>query len=871
MPSVGPTTAAGVISGLDGTPDEALTDLIEQAEPDVQRAPTEAVARLSTVAAECDRRGLDLLAGRSRYLLARALVYLGRLGDALVEIDRAREHFIAGGRPVDALRTALGQMHVLDDLGRQLDALAVGERVLSDLGGVGGTDDTDAVALYIHAAVLENMGVSCGYLGRAEPAMGFFARAEAAYRELSDREGEIRCRANVGVELTELGRGAEAVVLLNQAREAFLNSDDRVSAARCCAYAARACLQCGELGTALRHTDEAAELLIGQELTTEYARIELVRADAIASLNMVDDAIALYTELEGRFDEAGLARDAAHARIGRGQLLLSSGQVTAARPTLVEAAALVDPATEPSLAAIALIGVSYTDDSDDRARLHAEAALAAVTGRQRPAEELSALIRLLELSGPDERAELLERASALLADDTLPHLAWRLHLEQARIARRSADDVAALGWLEMADGIIERLRGSVADERWRAPFMRSRRSVHADTVSLLLDRGEIDSAFERTQRARARTLVEHVNGQGPILSPRTPDPAVAELTYEVIDDEILAFLRCRGEVTVHRNLSSVGRIMALLGRLEAQWRRFENRALAARMEELSLAATLDLLQQLHVELLGRLAGALDDQAIVVSPVGPLVNVPFAALHDGRRHLIEKHTIGVVPSTLAPVRPATPLGPDATRLILSVPDASAPLIDDETDAILALGATTARRGDDATADALRRLGPEHDVVHIACHGITRRGAPQLSALRLADGWLTADEVAGFRLSGQLVVLSACSTGHQQMVGGADEVAGLPRAFLAAGASGVIVNHWRVDDEASAALMSDLHRRMLTADPLNALRGAQLDLLAFRPHPYLWAPAFGYGIASQVRLSAAPTPLDSPSVHTERQPR
>jgi CHAT domain-containing protein len=179
-------------------------------------------------------------------------------------------------------------------------------------------------------------------------------------------------------------------------------------------------------------------------------------------------------------------------------------------------------------------------------------------------------------------------------------------------------------------------------------------------------------------------------------------------------------------------------------------------------------------------------------------------------------------------------------------VIGVADALAPRIIDEAHSVAETGHGTLLLDGAATADALRTLGPDHDVVHVACHGVNRPDSPQLSALRLGDGWLTAQDIADMPFDGQLVILSGCSTGRQHAIGGADdEVVGLPRAFLRAGASGVIVNHWPVDDAAAVEVMAGFHRRLTETDPLSALRDAQLDALAINPDPYLWAPAFGYG--------------------------
>ncbi len=110
------------------------------------------------------------------------------------------------------------------------------------------------------------------------------------------------------------------------------------------------------------------------------------------------------------------------------------------------------------------------------------------------------------------------------------------------------------------------------------------------------------------------------------------------------------------------------------------------------------------------------------------------------------------------------------------------------------------------------------------------GANRPSADVDTSTRDDLGILTAEAIAGLPLQDlELVVLSACETGLG-MVGGGEGVFGLQRAFHLAGAHNVVASLWKVDDEATAALMAIFYDQLWRQHkpPIEALRLAQLTL-------------------------------------------
>lgn len=70
---------------------------------------------------------------------------------------------------------------------------------------------------------------------------------------------------------------------------------------------------------------------------------------------------------------------------------------------------------------------------------------------------------------------------------------------------------------------------------------------------------------------------------------------------------------------------------------------------------------------------------------------------------------------------------------------------------------------------------------------------------------------------------------------------DELIGLARGFLSAGAPSIVLSLWTVDDESATELMTRFYESLLTSgSPAKALRVAQVKMLKEQPHPFFWSP-------------------------------
>jgi CHAT domain len=137
-----------------------------------------------------------------------------------------------------------------------------------------------------------------------------------------------------------------------------------------------------------------------------------------------------------------------------------------------------------------------------------------------------------------------------------------------------------------------------------------------------------------------------------------------------------------------------------------------------------------------------------------------------------------------------------------------------------------------------ASLIAQLG-QYGTWHFAAHGSFDWSQPTRSGVLLRGGRRTSDQVRltirdvvtqARRAPPRLVVLSACETGLVGLEDNPDAFIGLPAAFLASGARGVVATLWPVNDVATALLVGRFYYAMQRegATPPAALRRAQLWL-------------------------------------------
>jgi CHAT domain-containing protein len=345
---------------------------------------------------------------------------------------------------------------------------------------------------------------------------------------------------------------------------------------------------------------------------------------------------------------------------------------------------------------------------------------------------------------------------------------------------------------------------------------------------------ELPESEESAAHGPAMRSLEAIRGSLPA------DAALVE--YFSLKDQFIAAVVTRDGLKIVP-LTPVSRVVKLLRMLHFQMSKFKLGAEYTQTFEKSMLGVVQAhLRELHEEIFAPVRAQLNARHLIIVPHGMLHYLPFHALLDDTGYLIDSFTISYAPSASVFVH----CQEKATHamggsLVLGIPDARAPLILDEVravaqivpDAELLLGA-------EANQAALREKGRRSRVIHIATHGKFRQDNPMFSGIRLGDAYLNLYDLYQLKFDAELVTLSGCATGMNVVTSG-DELLGLIRGLLYAGAHSLLLTLWDVHDQSAADFMASFYRRFQGGEgKAAALRGSMIELRERYPHPYHWAP-------------------------------
>jgi tetratricopeptide (TPR) repeat protein len=776
-----------------------------------------------------------------------------RFADALAMYAECQRHFLQAGNPVGAAQSAVNQARALSSLDRFSEALALLRQ----------------------------------------------ARATFAARQKWDPLA--RADMNLGTLFLWMGRYHEAWESYNRAWEGFRQQGNEMETAIVGLYRAQVSLDLNLFPEALEAAQHARQVCERLEMARYVAVAEFCQGRACRGLGRSTEALALLARARQFFaSPAGAATWAAIIDLEQAALLRETGQPAEALRALMTASdvfsghrhtirlaqtqlmlaecrrdlgehesarrlyrAILDLPSQPSLAYRAHYGLGQVEE----ARQHLGAARRHYRAAVRQIESIRRGLRVDEF-----KASFLDDKLAVY------QAAVRLSLAQNDLTGafdmvERAKSSALLDWLarslEIKSGegeatdpqAWERLRQLKEAWAWHYSRLEKPPTESAENGLRAASPGDDHWKALRQVEASFSQALRHIQGHRLAfltLEASIPWEAVARwlgpddllVEYFCLGDDLLAFLIDIQGLRVVKNFPySLREIRRSAGVLDLALKRLRG------LSPTYIQEVLEPLARRHLRWLYQaLVAPLEigeRQKIIFLPDNVLHYLPFQALYDGERYLVERCELQYAPSASVLAHCCTARAgrvfDDSRRpaLILGYSNAGQlqHVLDEVRTVAAALPAARLFEEAEATLAHLRQHCADSRLVHIASHATFRADNPLFSSIQMADEPLNVIDLYHLDLPALLVTLSACETGVNQLKGG--DLFGLARGCLYAGAPSVVVSLWQVDDASTAALMQAFYRRLQGGNRLGgALRAAQLDFLQSegRPtrHPHYWAP-------------------------------
>jgi CHAT domain-containing protein/tetratricopeptide (TPR) repeat protein len=691
------------------------------------------------------------------------------------------------------------------------------------------------------ADVLDNLGMSYAFVGDVPQALNKFRDALDIRKRLNQPKGWAMTLSNIGYAYTLLGDNEEALKQLAAALPFSEQSHDRRFEAYTLVRIGMAYVSLNEPRKALEKYENALAIQQGAEL-------EDLRGQAI-TLDKIGEVLALSGEAAKALEKYGRALglwDEVSDRQGRALTLYGIARVERQRVNLREAAARV----EEAMAIVELLRtkmtsrqlrMTYFAAKQDYYALDVDVRML-LYERTRSEADMEAA---LSASERGRGRNLLDSLGGALADVRLKAAPQLAELKQPR-------PLDARGARQLLDPDTLLLEYALGDERSYL-WVLTRDRIDAYTLP---GRAEI----EKTAWQLRESLAAYEGARR--------------------GEESLQYMRRRNEATaqLRGQASDLGQM--LLGQV------------ASRLGDKRLIVVADgALQYIPFEMLlvtdATQRGQVQSSASAYSPLilkNEVLYEPSASVLALLRSTPRRMGLKTVAVLADPVFDASdervrvavggssasakpqPWLKDLSRSLRDVGDASAGTNGfklerlrysaEEADIIVAAATRgTAMKATGFTASratATSQTLKQYNIVHFATHGILNDEHPEFSGLILSmvnekgepeDGYLRLRDIYNLELPVDLVVLSACRTGVGKQVRG-EGLMSLTRGFMHAGTSKVVASLWKVDDEATAALMKRFYHNLLEKKmpPAAALRQAKLEMMDAREQwraPYYWA--------------------------------
>lgn len=698
--------------------------------------------------------------------------------------------------------------------------------------------------LLTEAEIEASMGNLALFRGRYDEALRYLELSRRKYEELDMPHQTAVAGLEIADIYRELNLTREALDIYGEVSEKFARLKLQGEEARARANLGRAAAAVGDTAAARRSLKRSARLYELEKNRTGAGATRLVQASLELTQDNPAKALAIIRESEKLLARSESQRYKPALKLLKAEALGRTGQRMRAEKLLADTAKEAEGQEQPHivLAALNSLGKLARDAGDTgEAKKYFKRAVELTERLRAPlaAEEF----RMAFLAN---KLEPFENLASIYVEEKRYRDAF-LFTEKAR--SRALAEILASGQEAIPENISPVAAEALSNLREELNWFYSRlsRAAEGETAGLQekIRRKEKEIAAlmrqaESTRKSRGKTLRRALDLK---LLQNQLGNEWSLIEFVELGGVFGAFVVGGGKIRFAGGLAGSEEVMQLLEGLQFQFGALRYGPKLPEKFAADLKNRADAyLQKLYDLLIRPLELFTGGRGLVIVPAGPLYYVPFHALHNGAEYLVESREVVYSPSAAVwQALREKPRRKPKNALLMGFADEAIPQVKREIDTLRKiLPAPVTFTGKNATFAAYTKNAPRFDLLHLACHGQFRPENPLFSSLHLADGWVTVRDICAQKLTAGLVTLSACETGMNKIFAG-DEILGLARGFLSAGASSLVLSLWTVSDEATARLMKSFYENLQRGGTVSAsLRIAQIGFIKRGEHPYLWSP-------------------------------
>ena len=808
------------------------------------------------------------------------LMYLGHYDQAFSNAERARVIFKAQGDKLRLARLDVNLGNVLNRQDRFDDALVLyrrAEPILESFAAysdqaivlmniavctIGLFDFPSAVAAYSRARELCNtqqiplLAAQADYnIAYLYYLRGEYARAITLYRDsrtfcasAGDAYHAALCDLDQSEMYLDLNLADEAERLAWQAFAGFEELGLGYEAAKSMAFLGVASIQKGNLTQALQFLEKAQERFITQQNAVWPALLDLYRAVCYFREDRLFEARRNTDRALTFFSHSRLPGKAVIAQLLRATLHLKSGEHVEARYWVDTARYTAEKSKSLSLRYLCDYVLGTVQEAsgaieDAHASYQRSRKALETLPRRHSHEELK--IPFLEDKSAIYQAILFTASSAsanqneLLNDESTFNLVEKVktcQIADTHLVRYGRDENAPE---EKHSPIAQRVASMREEMNWL--------HKRIDVEELRPDRKQENLEILRQKASQQEALLIHTldelkaSGQDHIVSQSINTAPLADffkvlpanatfLEYFEVRDILYVCALNRDSVETVA-LTPCARAKRLVQTLRQQFVRFKNEN-DSPAPLVTREAPLDVLKQLYAELIAPVRAFLQGEQLIVATHDFLQHLPFHALHNGARYLIDEFAVSYAPSaSIYCSRFRKNALPQSRSLIVELTSSNADHNEAESSVIATLLPNAELlSAKSVTLEELNRCAAGCTVVHFL------QTAPQSSS-----------DAPSFKLSdlphmnwdcGLITIPNAGATFNT--VDEVSEIMRTARGLVQAGANSVLTDQWPVPEGPRMELLRSFYAlRAENTDAAFCLHKAMRNLRETYSHPFYWS--------------------------------